>query len=534
MQQNIILCADGTGNRGGTTPDTNVYRIYQAINLRCGSAADEGGDSTKQISFYDVGVGTASNKYLKAISGAFGFGFADNVKDLYIYLARNYNPGTEEQRPDNVFLFGFSRGAAEVRALNGMIAAVGLVDGRNLEDSVLRERVETVFKSYKQYPTHESRLLPDPGKNHGAIQIAFLGVWDTVSALGFPQNWPKATFFLRFFNQLFNWLDRGTEKFDRLKHRFYNYDLTLNVSKACHAIAIDDQRLSFHPMVWDENDSPAQNTDIHQVWFPGMHSNVGGGYGRTELSYVTLQWMLNHAIASGMQVCDGFSKEVAEKANPNGVMHNSRDGMAVFYRYTPRNLTQLSRPKSGTNIKVHESVVSRMKNRIQWYAPDALPKKFDRVKTSPSGETCIGTIQLKTPRQEEEAIAMVQKKRIVLYSWFLELVLVLFLLTLLFWNERLFNAVNRGIEGLPSVLVTVLSWPVSLSWLADLVKQLSPTMFDNFANIILLDYPLLGIGIAATGWVMNRKKNKLRTDDQKNLSRLRQQWIEAINATDSE
>jgi uncharacterized protein (DUF2235 family) len=107
MGKNIILCADGTGNRGGETPDTNVYRMYHAVDLH----KPERGQT--QITFYDNGVGTSTNKYIRAVSGALGFDFGQNVRDLYEFLARNYNAG------DIVYLFGFSRGAATVRAFGG-------------------------------------------------------------------------------------------------------------------------------------------------------------------------------------------------------------------------------------------------------------------------------------------------------------------------------------------------------------------------------------------------------------------------------
>ncbi|NQY66295.1 MAG: DUF2235 domain-containing protein, partial [Flavobacteriales bacterium] len=112
MSKNIILCADGTGNEGGYTPDSNVYKMYNAIDIH--NAAKE------QITFYDNGVGTQKNKYIRSLSGALGFGFETNVKDLYEFLARRYDAG------DGIFMFGFSRGAATIRAFNGFIDNVGL------------------------------------------------------------------------------------------------------------------------------------------------------------------------------------------------------------------------------------------------------------------------------------------------------------------------------------------------------------------------------------------------------------------------
>ena len=113
MGKNIILCSDGTGNKGGHGADTNVFRLFNAIGIH--------DVSPPQITFYDDGVGTSKNKYLRAISGAFGFGFEDNVVDLYEFLSRNY----KSKDDDKIYLFGFSRGAATVRAFAGMVQEWG-------------------------------------------------------------------------------------------------------------------------------------------------------------------------------------------------------------------------------------------------------------------------------------------------------------------------------------------------------------------------------------------------------------------------
>ena len=114
MTKNIVLCSDGTGNKGGDGTGTNVYKLYHAVKLDDPNAL--------QITYYDNGVGTQKNKYVSGLTGAFGLGFKANVIDLYEFLARNYQPG------DSVYMFGFSRGAATVRACAGMIQACGLLD----------------------------------------------------------------------------------------------------------------------------------------------------------------------------------------------------------------------------------------------------------------------------------------------------------------------------------------------------------------------------------------------------------------------
>ncbi len=311
--KNLILCADGTGNLGGTTPDSNVYRTYHLI--------DRNNSSKPQWTYYDNGVGTASNAYWRAFTGAFGFGFKRNVLELYEFLARNYEPGDQKTSPDRVFLFGFSRGAAEVRALSGMIAAAGLVDGRNMDKEILDGKIKEAYCHYK----HKQSGLLFP--NHGAIELTYIGVWDTVSALGFPQHWRIAGILSPVLNVLFHGLDWLCDK-TIFAHRFYQYELTSNVKHAFQALAIDDERLSFEPKVWKEPKDGT--TKVEQVWFAGAHSNVGGGYGRAGLSHIALEWMLSKAIPLGLTLKPGAMEEVHAKANPHGRLYNERNGLGVF------------------------------------------------------------------------------------------------------------------------------------------------------------------------------------------------------------
>jgi len=141
MNRNIILCSDGTGNKGGAGADSNVFKLYLAVDLH--------DPEQVQISYYDNGVGTSTNRYWKAFSGAFGFGFEANVCDLYEELARNY------QRGDNIFMFGFSRGAATIRAFTGFIDACGLLN-RFDETGELKE--EKLFQQQQQQLLRTEKL----------------------------------------------------------------------------------------------------------------------------------------------------------------------------------------------------------------------------------------------------------------------------------------------------------------------------------------------------------------------------------------
>ena len=189
MAKNIILCSDGTGNKGGYGAAANVYKLYNAIELH--------DKNITHITFYDNGVGTHKNKYLRALSGAFGIGFERNVDDLYEFLARYYKPG------DQVFLFGFSRGAATVRAFAGMVQACGLLDwtrctdGSNaLQETIFQQKLTDARIAYRKHKTQNTgdafkkkwAVTDDDHVPDGNLKIKFIGIWDTVSALGFPND----------------------------------------------------------------------------------------------------------------------------------------------------------------------------------------------------------------------------------------------------------------------------------------------------------------------------------------------------------
>jgi uncharacterized protein (DUF2235 family) len=184
MPKNLIVCSDGTGNKGGSTPSSNVYKVYKAINKHYQSKAHEDIQIDEQIVFYDNGVGTAKNKYLRLLGGAFGFGFEDNVCDLYRFLVRYYEPG------DRIYFFGFSRGASTVRACIGFISTCGLAKGQGLRNRELDKLVAEAFSAYRVHlkEPEQAKSIKESENSHGDIDIQFVGIWDTVVALGFPKR----------------------------------------------------------------------------------------------------------------------------------------------------------------------------------------------------------------------------------------------------------------------------------------------------------------------------------------------------------
>jgi type VI secretion system (T6SS) phospholipase Tle1-like effector len=457
--KHLILCADGTGNLGGTTPDSNVYRTYHLI--------DRWNPSAFQLTYYDNGVGTASNSYWRAFTGAFGFGFKRNVLELYEFLARNYDPG------DRVFLFGFSRGAAEVRALSGLIAAAGLVDGRNLEKGILDQKINEAYRHYKH------KLPGLLFQSLGAIELTFIGVWDTVSALGFPQHWKVAGIVSPVFNVLFRLLDLVCDK-TFFAHRFYNYELTPNVSHAYQALAIDEERLSFEPKVWKERGDG--KTKIEQVWFAGAHSNVGGGYGRAGLSHIALEWMLSKAVPVGLKLRPGALEEVHAKAHAQGRLYNERNGFGVFYRYYPRFIADLCRGKipTTTPINIHRSVFARMERFTGHYAPGHFPSRFSVVdEASPSTTVSITNPQWEALQKQLDTWTMA---RSWLYGIFLDVSLFAVGAAIWLWK---WPPLSLG-----SVEIVREGAGAALHHLADILKYFLPVMFDNLINLAVVHQPL--------------------------------------------
>lgn len=389
IPKNIVLCSDGTGNRGGKDRGTNVWRLFKAVD-RLGHRESE--NNPVQVVFYDDGVGTEDFKLFKVLGGAIGWGLSRNIQDLYTHLVKVYEPG------DRLYLFGFSRGAFTVRALAGLICRCGIVDRhRCLSDDRVREKVKEAFKAYRlainnRTGAHEfkavnaARVDKIRGRPHD-VPIQFLGVWDTVDAVGLPVD------------ELVDALDRVLKYVTpSVRFRFENHALHPLVQKACHAVAIDDERHTFHPVLWDENlskgkadeyyqdagiDPPAPEERIEQVWFAGVHSNVGGGYPKDQLALVTLDWMMTKAQEEGLKFTEEDWKGFQREANVHGKLYDSRAGLAAYYRYKPRDLNDYGpkyRLKQGDKskpVRLHASVLRRIARSTEDYAPAHIPLEYE-------------------------------------------------------------------------------------------------------------------------------------------------------------
>jgi uncharacterized protein (DUF2235 family) len=263
----IIICFDGTWDHPEENPvsNTNVLKMYNAVDKK-----DSNG--IKQIKWYDPGVGT--NWYDKIPGGIAGVGLSENIKQGYRNLAKLYEEG------DEVFVWGFSRGAYTARSLVGLIRNCGLIK-KNYANS------DNVNYAYSIYRTRDesadtSQAIMFREKYSRMIEIKFLGVWDTVGALGIPFK------SFGFFNRAF--------------YEFHDVELSSIVKNAFHAVAIDEHREIFNVTLWDPKTKPNQR--MEQVWFVGSHADVGGGYttqGGIQLSTITLEWIMNKAESCGLQ-----------------------------------------------------------------------------------------------------------------------------------------------------------------------------------------------------------------------------------------
>jgi uncharacterized protein (DUF2235 family) len=338
MARNLIVCADGTGNEGGTEDESNVFKLFRLL-----------ADEEAELAYYDQGLGT---ERLPLLGKAFGVGISENICDCYRFLVENYEPG------DSIFLFGFSRGAFTVRSLAGLIARSGL----------LRRRYRVLIKqAYRLY----KRAAKDPDacrkfKRTFAVpappRIRLIGVWDTVGALGLPIRW--------------------LDKLNPFAHRFHDTRLGADVDFAYHALAIDDRRRTFHPTLWTQPGVDGQT--IEQVWMLGMHSDVGGGDRDHSLSDIPLEWMIQKAEDRGLRFMPGWQYSLCP--DPAGRMHDSRAGWGWFYRRKVRDIPRFAACYGIEEVLVHDSVDVRRQHADCGYDPRNLPEHYTTVANRPLPE----------------------------------------------------------------------------------------------------------------------------------------------------
>ena len=310
MKRRLVICCDGTWNRPDAANVTNVEKIARTVET---DLAQTGG--VQQLVLYLSGVGSSGYVVDRLLGGAFGFGLFANIRSAYRFLALNYDPG------DEIYVFGFSRGAYTARSVVGMIARVGLLTREALVADMLGEAVDR----YRAGREGAATFATPPGEFranycHRNVSVTLLGVFDTVGALGVPGAIRK-------------------------RHQFHDVTLSPIVACARHALAMDERRVTFEPCLWEATEEQRreyESTDrVRQVWFPGVHSDVGGGYPVCGLSDTTLLWMTSEARQRGLvfdqRLLDVYV-ECGKPADPN-------ESLTLLYRV----LNALSRLRLRVN-----------------------------------------------------------------------------------------------------------------------------------------------------------------------------------------
>ncbi|GLZ48434.1 hypothetical protein Acsp06_46190 [Actinomycetospora sp. NBRC 106375] len=314
----LVVCCDGTWNtpdevdENGAPCPSNISRIAQAV-------AEKAPDGTAQRLFYDKGVGT-NGRLDRVIGGVFGRGVAKNVRDAYHFLVDVYEPG------DEIFFFGFSRGAFTARSAAGFVRNCGILRREHAY------RLDDAFALYRardpqHHPTEVEAALFRRSFSH-VTRIRFIGVFDTVGSLGVPLTGLPLT-------------DLANRRY-----RFHDTALSGQVDGAFQALAMHERRGSFVPALWTGG---AEGQEVEQVWFTGVHSDVGGGYSDHRLADITLAWMAARARRYGLAL------HLPDDLDPDalGRRHVAMDGV---YRWLPR------RPRSPVDgTSVASSVVDRQR-----------------------------------------------------------------------------------------------------------------------------------------------------------------------------
>jgi uncharacterized protein (DUF2235 family) len=352
----LVVACDGTWN----VPEsqTHIHKI-----CRAGTALSEMGSDISVK--YLKGVGTEAGHRFSG--GALGKGLSDNVRAGYEWLARNYSSG------DEIYIFGFSRGAYTARSLAGFLNFANLLEIPDLD------QLEEAYSAYRFRDHHERAAAFRDGdayaRSRKGVKVHFLGVFDTVGALGVPSNL----------------VTEITRELPHLNVNFHDVTICGNVEYACHALAIDEQRGPFRPTWWEKPDPRANITlpkHIRQAWFPGVHSDIGGGYDDDDgFANLSLDWMIGEAKLAGLDLRPGFEAAKMDiTPNPSGTMHDSM-GIKTWIMHLHPSIDRFIRPigeaqrHACTDLNpyvdvideyVHWSVIERMEK--SGYRPRTLVK----------------------------------------------------------------------------------------------------------------------------------------------------------------
>lgn len=288
--ERLIVLFDGTWN----DPDdlTNVYQLSTLI--------EEYDGDIRQRFFYEPGVGTSTGDKLRG--GLFGYGLSENLLQGYDWLVRHHLAG------DEIWVFGFSRGAYTARSLVGLIRKCGLLKTSTPQ---LLERAEKLYREKSAHPD-STECQQFRQKYSHEVRVHFIGVWDTVGALGIP----------------------GTMISEKALYSWHDTELSKIVSYAYHAMAIDEHREAYNATMWTNEGGvqKPENTCVEQRWFIGAHANVGGGYGKDPLAGIALSWIMEKAREAGLKLKPYTPMSDAFLTNPTDSYKDFAYGIYGFFK----------------------------------------------------------------------------------------------------------------------------------------------------------------------------------------------------------
>ena len=361
----LVVCCDGTWNSADQESNhepcpTNVVRLGYRVAKR-----DAAG--VAQIVYYDQGVGTG-NTIDRISGGAIGKGLDDNIYDAYRFLVCNFEPG------DELFFFGFSRGAFTARSVVGMARKCGILSAKHARE--YHSAIELYRGPAKPTDARPVRFRTQYcAYGNADLPIRFIGVWDTVGALGIPL--------------------RGLRWLTKEKYAFHDTELSGVVANAYQALAIDEHRKPFEPALWEYK--PKDGQRVEQAWFCGAHSDVGGGYerekeaGRTDeapsfrpqLADIALGWMIDNARDCGLAFDQGVLDANPLAFDPRAKIHDSETGLYNLVPSFDRDIgiaridgKQTDQPDATQSL--HPSVLARW-DADPAYRPESLKRYFSRI-----------------------------------------------------------------------------------------------------------------------------------------------------------
>lgn len=406
----IIFCFDGTWNKLDAEHPTNVLITAESIFPLASK-------NTAQLIHYDEGVGTGEGDYFSG--GVLGAGLVQNLAEAYRFLIFNFTPG------DEIYVFGFSRGGYSARSFVGLVNCCGILDRKHANQTKIaiqkyrvRNRSEEYFASMMQYRSDycgatclsaeedQWRVQNKAGYSAGlapVVSVTYLGVWDTVGALGIPARFIGSNIV-------------------NARHQFHDTDLSSFVKAARHAVAIDERRMDFEPTLWSNLDKlnarcgfdpAATNAAYQQQWFPGTHSSVGGGGERRGLSDRALDWVLDGARVAGLELDPSEQTSPIYRLQPNYAEYiKESEESGMYYKLANKFQARDRMPGPARLYEVSHSAKQRWHESADYlqdkklYRPPTLAGLSDELDKLSSIELGVG----------ERARAILKNQRYILYT----------------------------------------------------------------------------------------------------------------------